>query len=57
MRPEPDEERGNEKDDERDGWVMSVTAISRDGRCVWLSEETLHKERDCFDEQISTYLR
>ncbi|MBR2822267.1 MAG: arabinan endo-1,5-alpha-L-arabinosidase [Clostridia bacterium] len=35
-----------QRDDERNGWVMSITAISRDGRCVWLSEETLHNERE-----------
>ncbi len=31
-------------DDERGGRVMSVTAISGDGQCLWLSEETNHKE-------------
>lgn len=35
-----------QRDDERDGWVMSITAISRDGRCLWLVEETLHGERE-----------
>ena len=33
-----------QKDDERDGWVMSITAISADGQCLWLSEETLHEK-------------
>ena len=33
-----------QKDDERDGWVMSITAISGDGQCLWLSEETRHEK-------------
>ena len=33
-----------QKDDERDGWVMSISAISADGLCIWLSEETRHEE-------------
>ena len=33
-----------QKDDERDGWVMSISAISADGQCLWLSEEMRHKE-------------
>ena len=33
-------------DDERGGRVMSVSAISEDGRCLWLSEETRHEEVD-----------
>ena len=33
-----------QKDDERDGWVMSITAISADGQCLWLSGETLHEK-------------
>ncbi len=32
-----------QKDDERDGWVMSISAISADGLCIWLSEETRHE--------------
>lgn len=31
-------------DDERGGWVMSITAISADGQCLWLSEESIHQE-------------
>ena len=31
-------------DDERGGRVMSVSAVSEDGRCLWLSEETRHEE-------------
>lgn len=31
-------------DDERGGRVMNVTAISADGQCLWLSEETIHQE-------------
>ena len=33
-------------DDERGGRVMSITAISEDGQCLWLSEETRHEEVD-----------
>ena len=33
-------------DDERGGRVMSVSAISEDGLCLWLSEETRHEEVD-----------
>lgn len=33
-------------DDERGGRVMSITAISQDGQCLWLSEETRHEEVD-----------
>lgn len=33
-------------DDERGGRVMSITAVSEDGQCVWLSEETRHEEVD-----------
>jgi len=33
-----------QKDDERDGRVMSISAISADGQCIWLSEETRHEE-------------
>ena len=29
-------------DDERGGRVMSISAISAEGRCIWLSEETRH---------------
>ena len=31
-------------DDERGGTIMSITAISEDGRCIWLSEENPHRE-------------
>ena len=31
-------------DDERGGRVMSISAISGEGECVWLSEETIHEE-------------
>ena len=31
-------------DDERGGRVMSISAISEDGQCVWLSEEARHEE-------------
>ena len=31
-------------DDERGGRVMSITAISPDGQCLWLSEEAIHRE-------------
>ena len=34
-----------QQDDERGGWTMSVTAMSEDGLCVWLSEETLHEAK------------
>ena len=40
-----------QKDDERDGWVMSISAISAEGQCVWLSEETRH-EKEGSDETI-----
>lgn len=33
-------------DDERGGRVMSISAISEDGQCLWLSEETRHEEVD-----------
>ena len=33
----------NQFDDERGGRVMSITAISEDGQCLWLSEETRHE--------------
>ena len=33
-------------DDERGGRVMSISAISEDGQCLWLSEETIHEEED-----------
>ncbi len=33
-------------DDERGGRVMSISAISADGQCLWLSEETRHEEAD-----------
>ncbi|MBR3643370.1 MAG: arabinan endo-1,5-alpha-L-arabinosidase [Parasporobacterium sp.] len=32
-------------DDEREGWVMSISGISETGSCVWLSEETLHEQK------------
>ena len=31
-------------DDERGGRVMSISAISGEGECIWLSEETIHEE-------------
>lgn len=31
-------------DDERGGRVMSISAISADGQCLWLSEETRHEK-------------
>ena len=31
-------------DDERGGRVMSISVISGEGECVWLSEETIHEE-------------
>ena len=31
-------------DDERGGKVMSISAISGDGQCLWLSEENRHEE-------------
>ena len=31
-------------DDERGGRVMSISVISAEGQCVWLSEETIHEE-------------
>lgn len=34
-----------QQDDERNGWTMSLTAMSEDGLCVWLSEEALHPEK------------
>lgn len=40
-----------QRDDERDGWVMSISAISEDGRCLWLSEETRH-EKEGSDETL-----
>ena len=33
-------------DDERGGRVMSISAVSADGQCLWLSEETRHEEAD-----------
>ena len=33
-----------QQDDERGGTVMSISAISSDGQCLWLSEETRHEE-------------
>jgi len=33
-------------DDERGGRVMSISAISEDGQCLWLSEETRHEGVD-----------
>ncbi len=37
-------------DDERGGWVMSISAISADGQCLWLSEETRHKSESACEE-------
>ncbi|QUC67399.1 arabinan endo-1,5-alpha-L-arabinosidase [Aristaeella hokkaidonensis] len=31
-------------DDERGGRVMSISAISGEGECIWLGEETIHEE-------------
>ena len=31
-------------DDERGGRIMSISVISGEGECVWLSEETIHEE-------------
>ena len=33
-----------QQDDERGGYVMSISAISEEGQCVWLSEEMRHEE-------------
>ena len=36
-------------DDERGGRVMSISAISGDGQCLWLSEETRHEEEEAHE--------
>ncbi|MBR6164824.1 MAG: arabinan endo-1,5-alpha-L-arabinosidase [Clostridia bacterium] len=38
-------------DDERGGWVMSISAVSADGQCLWLSEEARH-EKEGADETL-----
>ena len=38
-------------DDERGGWVMSISAVSADGQCLWLNEETRH-EKEGADETL-----